>query len=91
MITPSTILILSAWLLAMSMGRMLPSGTDVYSMLAGLGGVTAYSALELVAKRRRSAVARRRGDEAVQKLEREVEEIDRLNKTAAVSRRSLPT
>lgn len=89
MVTRSTILILSGWLVAMATGRMLPEGAEVYALLAGLGGTLGYLGLTTADRHRRRILAARRSDDAAHKLERERDEIERLNRHA-VSRRSSP-
>lgn len=84
MISRSTILILSGWLVAMGTGRMLPVCNELQLFLAGAAGVAAYIGLEVAARRQRRIAAERSSDKAAHKLQREREELERLNKIAAI-------
>jgi hypothetical protein len=68
-----SVLILSGFVLGMSIGSDLPSQFQVMICIAGLSGLVAYIGLDHVATRRRANAARREEDYFHTRLERHIE------------------
>lgn len=68
-----SVLILSGFVLGMSIGSDLPSQFQVMICIAGLNGLVAYIGLDHVATRRRANAARREEDYFHNRLERHIE------------------
>jgi hypothetical protein len=68
-----SVLILSGFVLGMSIGSELPGEFQVMICIAGLTGLVAYIGLDHVAARRRANAARREQDYFHERLERHIE------------------
>lgn len=71
-----SVLILSGFVLGMSIGSELPSRFQVMICIAGLTGLVAYIGLDHVAARRRASAARREEDYFHDRLARHVEAVE---------------
>lgn len=82
LISRSTILILSAWLVGISMGRTLPPGVETYALVSGLGGLAGHCGFTWAARRRTRVAAQQRSRDAREKLAQVCEEILHLSTPA---------